>query len=172
MNKKKRAPKAKYALLLLILTAGCNADLYTKHLVSKSLDPRDSITLTSGYMEIKYAQNTSASFGMLGGIDLSVRRPLLITLQVSGCLSLVALIFIRRKQSFQSLLPFVLILAGAIGNAVDRVRLGYVVDFIYFHIRNHFSWPVFNVADILITIGMMLLILQVIAFQTKTRPAS
>ncbi|MCP4680430.1 MAG: signal peptidase II [Deltaproteobacteria bacterium] len=168
MSEKKSAPMAKYVLMIFILLAGCNTDLYTKHLVSKSLEPGESITLTGGYLEIKHAQNKSASFSMLDSIDFNVRRPLLIALQVTGSLFVLALIVVRRRQSFGLLLPYVLILAGAIGNAVDRVRLGYVVDFIYFHIKHYFHWPVFNVADILITIGMMLLILQVIVSQRRT----
>jgi len=165
MSENRRAPMAKYVLLMFILLAGCNTDLYTKHLVSNNLEPGESIPLTGGYLELKHAQNKSASFGMLGNIDLNIRRPVLIALQVTGSLVVLALVFVRRQQTFGQLLPYVLILAGAIGNAVDRVRLGYVVDFIYVHIKHHFHWPIFNVADILITIGMLLLIQKAIVSQ-------
>jgi signal peptidase II len=50
--------------------------------------------------------------------------------------------------------------SGALGNMVDRVRLGYVVDFIHFHVYDSFEWPTFNVADSTITIGVALLLLD------------
>ena len=58
------------------------------------------------------------------------------------------------------LLPYLIILGGAVGNLIDRIRYGYVVDFIYFHIRDRFSWPIFNVADILLSVGVGLLLIQ------------
>jgi signal peptidase II len=53
-----------------------------------------------------------------------------------------------------------LIASGAIGNLVDRFRFGYVVDFIRFHVRNAFVWPTFNIADVTITVGVILLVLE------------
>lgn len=53
-------------------------------------------------------------------------------------------------------------ISGALGNLIDRIRYGYVIDFIHVHIRDVFSWPVFNVADILIVAGIGLLLLQLL----------
>ena len=65
-----------------------------------------------------------------------------------------------------------LVLGGAIGNLADRVRLGYVVDFIHAHWRMRFHWPTFNVADIAITVGIGLMVLEYILGPKKTVPTA
>ncbi len=157
-----RASIAKYALIAFVVITGCGTDLLTKHSVAKTLEPGESITLSDAYLELTHARNESASFGILGNLKPTIRKPVLITAQVAGSLLVLALIFFHRERPFMRLLPFGLILGGAIGNAFDRVRLGHVVDFIHVHLDSRFSWPVFNVADILITAGLILLIWQAI----------
>ena len=92
-------------------------------------------------------------------IDPVIRRPILIGLQLAGALCALALVVVWRKRRFGVLLPFSLIIGGALGNVTDRILLGSVVDFIHVHYQDTFSWPVFNVADILITVGVGLLLL-------------
>lgn len=155
-------PPLKYGLLALVLVTGCNSDLVTKHLASEELAPGESVELVSGYLDLRHTRNDSAAFSLLGQLDPDVRLPLLIAAQSAGALALFALLVAWRRRPLAELLPFPLVLAGALGNVIDRVCHGHVVDFIHFHVRDRFSWPVFNLADVLIAVGVGLILLQAI----------
>jgi len=152
----------KYALLLGVLVAGCNSDLATKEMVGEELERGETVELIGGYLELVHTHNDSAAFGMLQQIDPDLRRPLLIAAQSTASLALLVLIVIWRRKSTIELLPYLLVLSGALGNVIDRVRYGYVVDFIHFHVGRAFSWPIFNVADVLISVGVGLILLQLL----------
>ncbi|MBW2277887.1 MAG: signal peptidase II [Deltaproteobacteria bacterium] len=152
----------KYALLLGVLVAGCNSDLATKRMVSAELDRGETVELVSGYLELKHTHNDAAAFSLLQQIDPDVRRPLLIAAQSTASLVLCILIVLWRRKSIGELLPYLLVLSGALGNVIDRIRYGHVVDFIHFHVGDRFSWPIFNVADILIAVGVGLILLRLL----------
>ena len=152
----------KLILIVFIVLGGCHSDLYTKHLATEALRDQPSVPLVSGYLDLRYTENEAIAFSFLDSVPKSLKRPLFASLQLFSSLLVCILLVLWRKKPFWSLLPFVLILSGALGNAFDRVRFGYVVDFIHFHIQDRFSWPVFNVADILISVGIGLLILQIL----------
>ncbi len=156
----------KYCLLVFVLFAGCNSDLYTKKLATESLKDNPSVSVVNGYLDLKYTENRAAGFSLFHQLDPSTRKPLLIGLQVLGSISLLVFIFWFRKKPLPVVLPFLIILSGALGNLIDRIRNGYVVDFIFFHIENQFSWPIFNVADILIVVGAGLAIIQTFSRRT------
>lgn len=137
-----------YTLLLGVATAVIVADQLSKAVVSNDLGRGRVIQLAGGRVFLDYTRNTGAAFSILkagGGLFL--------VLAVVVSISIVA--FYRRLAS--SPLPvrigLGLVLGGAIGNLIDRVRLGYVVDFIDLR-----WWPVFNVADSAIVVGVALLI--------------
>ena len=65
-----------------------------------------------------------------------------------------------RKEGFMVLLPLVLIMSGALGNLIDRLMNGYVIDFFYFHYEYDYSFPIFNVADVLVFCGVALMLIQ------------
>jgi len=119
----------------------------------------EGIELVTNYLELRYAENCGAAFGMLDDAPRWLRASVFLT---AGMLAMVALgtMFMRGSggQLFAASVP--LIISGALGNMIDRVRLGYVVDFIHFHIYDRFEWPTFNVADITITVGVGLLLLD------------
>jgi signal peptidase II len=119
----------------------------------------DSIVLVPNYLELHYAENCGAAFSMLG----EAPRWLRVTIFVgAGIVFIVVLLwmFVRGHGGARFAAAVPLVISGALGNMVDRVRLGYVVDFIRFHIYDKFEWPVFNVADVNITIGIALLLLD------------
>ena len=153
-------PLIKLVLVLFSLLAGCQSDLQTKRLAEENLKGQPSVTLISGYLDLRYTENEGIGFSMFENLRPSVRRPALSALQGLTALAVAAFLWISRRQKFFTLLPLVLVLAGAIGNTWDRIRYGYVIDFIHFHVQDHFSWPVFNIADVLIAVGVGLLILQ------------
>lgn len=158
----------KLLLITFVLLAGCQSDLQTKRLAVDALKNKSAIPLISGYLDLRYTENEALSFSMLESLPTDIRRPLITVLQLLSTLAMALLLFAARKKSFGILLPLLLILSGAFGNAWDRLHSGYVVDFIHFHIGTIFSWPIFNIADVLIAIGIGLLLLQAFFYKGET----
>lgn len=117
------------------------------------------IELVPNYLEFRYAENCGAAFGMLDDAPRWLRVSVFLS---AGVLAMIALgtMFVRGSGGSLFAASVPLIVSGALGNMIDRVRLGYVVDFIHFHIYDRFEWPTFNVADITITVGVGLLLLD------------
>ncbi len=134
------------ALLLLL-------DQFTKHLASTNLKGGNSLVLIPGIFQLHYLENRGAAFGMMQGMRLWF---------IIGTFLLLAMIILFYWRSpmesrFKwARLTMILLTSGALGNLIDRLRLNYVVDFFYFELIN---FPIFNVADIYVTFGMILLIL-------------
>jgi signal peptidase II len=118
------------------------------------------LVVLRGFVELCYAENTGVAFSFLDDLRPSVRRPLLVGIPLLEATAVTCLLWYFRARSFTALLPFVLILSGAAGNLLDRLRHGYVVDFVYVHAKDVFDWPIFNVADTLLVAGVALLALQ------------
>lgn len=126
------------------------ADQVTKALVARYLAPGESRPLIPPIVSLTHVQNTGAAFGLFKGQQAWF---ILLSLVVIGWL-------VWELRARQTLAPTMrwgsaLILGGAVGNVIDRLRLGYVTDFIDFHV-----WPVFNLGDSAITIGVALLLLH------------
>lgn len=115
--------------------------------------------IVEDYLELSYAENCGAAFGLLDDAPDGLRRGLFGLAAIAATLILFWMFFMGRGGPwFAYSVP--LIVSGAVGNLVDRVRLGYVVDFIRFHWANSWDYPTFNVADITITIGVAMLIID------------
>jgi len=134
-----------YYYLTLLLIA---SDQITKFLVQTKMLPMQSIPIIKGWFSLTYATNYGAAFGILQSQTL---------LLVAITLGVLIMIWVNRKKmsDYPRLLQIGLAVAlgGAVGNLLDRVRLGYVVDFL-----NFYMWPIFNVADMTIVIGVGLII--------------
>jgi len=133
--------------LFVVLTI-LSLDQLTKLLVTKNLAPYQSVPVISGIFHITLVHNRGAAFGLLKG------QFYLFVLASIGAIILIALHLKKnsgRKFDVYSL-SLLLILAGALGNLIDRLAFGYVIDFLDFRV-----WPVFNLADSAITIGAILL---------------
>jgi signal peptidase II len=119
----------------------------------------DSIVLVPDYLELRYAENCGAAFGLL---DEAPRWLRVVVFMGAGIVAIAALLWMFAQghggKLFAVSVP--LVASGALGNMIDRLRLGYVVDFIHFHIRDGFEWPTFNVADSTITVGVALLLID------------
>lgn len=149
---KKRGKEAVVFLLLLLL------DQFTKLWAVKVLKPIGNIPLIKGVLEISYVENRGAAFGIMQNKQWFF---LIITIAV-----LVGLVWISSKipeekhfAPLRTCLYFVG--AGAVGNMIDRIFRKYVVDFIYFSLIN---FPVFNVADIYVTVSAVLLVVLILFF--------
>ena len=141
-----------YYLLFLVLVL---LDQLTKQIFILSFDLGDSI-FVNYYLSWTYLQNTGAAFSILadGG---SIQKTFL--LSVSVLVSVVVVFWIQKTDisQRQKLMGQFFLLSGAVGNLIDRAQYGYVIDFIDINILN---WPVFNLADSFIFIGVMLLLFE------------
>lgn len=142
-------------MVIILLTA---ADQYLKYLAVLRLKDQAPYVLIDGILELHYLENKGAAFGMLQNKK---------ALFVFMCVVMLTIIFyvlfkLPRQKKYRIWQVFLcLICAGAAGNMIDRVRYDYVVDYIYFRI---IDFPVFNLADILITIGTVLFFIVVLFF--------
>lgn len=138
-------------------------DQVTKHWVVSYFAgsiARPPVQVVSGYLDFEFLKNTGAAFSTFDG------RPWLLTLFIVLALLVVGYLYWRTRDTGSLLLKtgFGLVIGGAIGNLIDRFTRAYVVDFVHFQIpgaAGHaptFDWPVFNVADSAISVGVVLLV--------------
>ncbi|MBT3276719.1 MAG: lipoprotein signal peptidase [Candidatus Thioglobus sp.] len=144
---------AKWYFLVLLLII---VDQLTKLLIYGYLKPNESLEVTS-FLSFSHVHNYGAAFSFLANEDGWQQYFLVM---VSSIASLAIAIWMAKttKQQVFKLLALSLILSGAVGNLIDRAALGFVIDFIDFHYQT-FYFPVFNVADMAISAGVVLLIL-------------
>jgi signal peptidase II len=131
-------------------------DLYTKFLVQGAFNYGDHLTITSFFALVRY-HNEGAAFSFLANAGGWQK----IFFSGISMIAIVVISYLLRKHKTQQLFCFALalVLGGAIGNLYDRLTLGYVVDFLYFHYQGY-AWPAFNVADSAICVGVALLFLD------------
>jgi signal peptidase II len=135
-------------LFLLVLVA----DQYTKLAVQQDFFLGQSVPVLAGIFNLTYVQNTGGAFGIMRN-----STNLFIVISIVVILFIIYFLIKEEKKDVYVQVIFSLVLGGAISNLIDRLRLGYVVDFIDFQV-----WPVFNIADAAITIGMVLLLIRII----------
>jgi signal peptidase II len=125
-------------------------------MVLGSLKLYESIEITS-FFSLTHVHNYGAAFSFLADED-GWQQYFLVS--ISAIASIVIILWMSKTSTKQpyKLIALSLILSGAIGNLIDRAVFGFVIDFINLHYQD-FYWPVFNVADIAITLGVMLLLL-------------
>jgi signal peptidase II len=144
-------------------------DQITKTLVDRTMALYESRSIVDGLLKLTYVQNRGAAFGILSDADLPNQHWML---AVVSLLALGAIAFYAWKLPANARMPrlaLALIMGGAVGNLLDRLRLGYVVDFVDVFWGPH-HWPAFNVADSAISIGVALLLLDILRHpQGETR---
>ncbi len=151
--------KTKYIFLTVVTTVIIILDQATKLLIDRTMDIHSSITVVQNFFNITYIRNKGAAFGFLA--DSSIRLPFFITISIVAVVVIIGIF--RKLGPEQKLTAFSLslIFAGALGNLIDRIRLGEVIDFIYVHWYEHY-WPAFNVADSSICVGVFLLAIDML----------
>lgn len=153
-------------MLALIIAAVCVLlDQLTKYLVLTSLKGQAPLVIIENLLSFVYVENRGAAFGILQNKQLFF---VIITVLSLFIVSFI-LLFHYKKLSNLMILALGAILGGTIGNFIDRVRLGYVVDFISVRIFNRFDFAVFNLADSFIVCGAFLLMIYILFFEGKTR---
>lgn len=159
------------ATYLALIAALVVVDQVTKRLVARWVGLNSSQTVIPGFFSITRIHNKGAIFG---AFSQTPNRLVFLVLTAASliALALVVYYFIKTPASdWKIKLALSLILAGALGNFVDRVFRGYVIDFLDFYVgRRH--WPFFNVADSCITVGALLLIFFFIIRKPSCSPSS
>ncbi len=149
--------KARYRLLTIVSLSILLLDQATKLYIDSAFRLHESVTVLENFFHITYVRNKGAAFGIFA--DSAFRIPFFITISIIAVGGL--LWYYRKLTPEQKWLQYgvSLILSGAVGNLIDRVRFGEVIDFLDVHWYRH-HWPAFNVADSAITIGVAILIID------------
>jgi signal peptidase II len=148
----------------VLALAGC--DHATKGIAKAELEGRRPVSVVGDVVRLDYTENRDTGFGLLRWVDPETRLPIIVALQSLGALALAALLLLRRALDLRAA-GFALALGGALGNLADRILRGYVVDFVRLP-----HWPVFNLADVWISIGVGLLALAMLRGDLKPSRAS
>lgn len=149
--------KNKYLWVGAIFSAVLVLDQVTKYLVMKFIPWHGAVRVIPGFFDLTYVRNPGAAFGILSGDHGTWRTVFFvgITLVALGVIA----VLIRKAHERLLIVAFSLIAGGAIGNLIDRVRFGEVVDFIEWYYRSY-HWPTFNIADSAISVGVGLLVVD------------
>jgi signal peptidase II len=143
-------------------------DQLVKALVVRTIGLHDYVPLVDGLLSLSHVRNHGAAFGLLSDWNLPYQSLLLSLLSLLA-LGAIGLYFARLPEAARlPRLALALVLGGAVGNVIDRIRLGYVVDFVHVYWREY-QWPDFNVADSAITIGVALLVIDILS-SPETEP--
>ena len=148
------------SMVLVALMTGL--DQWTKWAVSTHMRPGQSIVIIPKLFELTYLQNTGAGFSIFEGYG----KPFFAVLTVIA-MAVMLWAYIKAKRPGLQM-SLALIFAGALGNFIDRMALGYVVDFFHFYIFG-WSFPVFNIADICITLGFVFLVIDMLREEHEQR---
>jgi signal peptidase II len=132
-------------------------DQASKWLAVASLPFQEQVVFIPGAWNWHLTHNTGAAFSFLADAGGWQHH---FFIGLAALISLVLAVALRRlpREDWRNAFPFALIIAGALGNLVDRVRFGYVVDFVEWHAADSYYWPVFNVADSCIVVGAVLMV--------------
>jgi len=146
----------KYFLFFVTTVPVILLDQITKTYISSTMSLHESFVVIEGLFNITYIRNPGAAFGFLRGVSPIFRH--VFFLSVAMIALLLILYYIWKSRELPLTFSLSLILAGAVGNLIDRVRFGEVIDFLDVYIGSY-HWPAFNAADSAISIGAAILIL-------------
>jgi signal peptidase II len=158
--------KRKYWVLLISFVLILGLDQYTKYRVEQNIPLHHTIKVVDGFFNLTHLRNSGGAFGILGGEKGGVGTFFFVSVSLMAVGILIYLLYRLKEHERTLSLSLSLILSGAVGNLIDRIRYGEVVDFLDFHLFSH-HWPAFNVADSAITIGIGLMLLELLVHDKK-----
>ena len=136
-------------------------DQATKALVRSRLELHESITVIPGFFDLTRVHNTGAAYGFLNAVDFPFKAGVFALIAVAALIGLVAYSGTLEPWQMLTRLGLSLVIGGAAGNLIDRVTAGYVLDFVDLY-RGHWHFWAFNVADAAISVGVALMILELL----------
>jgi signal peptidase II len=154
-----KAMKPHYTLFASITFVGLLLDQVTKLYIDRTMQLFESIPVVPNFFNITYVRNRGAAFSFLS--EASWRLPFFIGITLVASIAIIVAFHKLRDDQKLAQVSLAMIFSGAVGNLIDRVRLGEVIDFLDVHWYRH-HWPAFNVADSLICVGVFLLALDML----------
>ena len=172
----------KYLPLLIFPPIVILLDQWTKWLVLEKIPLGRNIPVIDGFFDLVHFRNRGVAFSMFNDLGESGHQWFFYVITAVAAAALFALYRKTGPGDRKTQIPLAIILGGALGNIIDRIRLGEVVDFLYFHWRHQtadidlfgwhsrfvLAWPAFNVADAAITCGALFLVFKVL-FEPKNK---
>ena len=158
-------PNALAWLVLSVVLIGL--DQFSKWLAVARLEFQQPEAFIPGFWNWTLTHNTGAAFSFLADAG-GWQHLFFIGLALAISIGLAIALRRTARSDWRTALPFALIIAGALGNVIDRLRFGYVVDFVQWYFRS-FQWPVFNLADSCIVVGAVLMLLTSVGHKGKVR---
>ena len=144
-------------MIYIIFIVGLILDYITKIWAIDTLKGKPDITVIEGFFDFSYLENRGAAFGIFQG------RVYLLAAVTFLVLGVLFINYVKtKKKTLMFTISNALILTGAAGNLIDRLRYGFVVDFISWHWKEAYYFPTFNIADICVTVGTGLLIIYIL----------
>jgi signal peptidase II len=161
-----------YAFLAIVSLVTLAADLGTKGWAEARLEAARpfagrTVELIKGHVYLTLAQNPGGAWGILQDESASVRKPFFVLISIAAVVFIVSLYRKLEPRQWALKWGLPLVLGGAIGNLVDRIRYGHVIDFIRVRVTETFTWPTFNVADIAIVVGVGLMAIDMFTPRNK-----
>lgn len=163
-------PKLKVALSAFLISLPL--DQVTKIFISDNLTFADRITVVEGLFYLTHVRNTGAAFGLFADADPALRIVFFVGISIVA-LGIILSFYTKLAPGDRlSALALGLIMGGAVGNLIDRIRLQEVIDFLHVRLWGGYSWPDFNLADSFIVVGVGILILELLASEGESRAQS
>ena len=164
--------KKKNLIALIVPVATIILDQWTKGMVLDRFKLGESIPVLGSFFNLTYVRNTGAAFGFMANVESSLRVPFFLAVPLVA-LVVIGLLFRKLPAGdVRTAGALSLVVGGAIGNLIDRINLGYVVDFLDFHWNYQAHFPAFNVADSAICVGVGLLMIDMAGKDGKEPDAS
>lgn len=158
--------KRKYWVLLIVCLLILILDQFTKYEVEQKLPLHHRVEVISHFFNLTHVRNAGGAFGIFGGRRGGWGTLFFVGISVLAIGSLFYFIWKVKEDEKNLNLSFSLVLAGAIGNLIDRLRYGEVIDFLEFYLSS-FYWPAFNIADSAICIGIGLMAFEILIWDHK-----
>jgi signal peptidase II len=161
LERRSRGVSRKWKIVAGWLAAIVVVDQITKAIVDRTMALHHSIPIIDGLFNLTYVRNTGAAFGIFAGSHEVFRRPFLIGVSIVAIGFIFVMLKRLREDATGLAVALAFILGGAIGNLIDRVGYGEVIDFLDVYWANY-HWPAFNVADSFITIGVTITLIYLL----------
>ena len=159
--------KKDYLLFILPAVAVIIIDQISKAAVAGAIRYHESVTVIDGFFNLVHVRNRGMAFGLMNRPDPGIGYYLLVCATVTAIIALIIWFKKLKKENRGLIFGLSLILGGASGNLIDRLRLKEVVDFLDFYVGGY-HWPSFNMADSSITVGAFWIAINIIFFGTRS----
>ncbi len=156
----KAFPKWKILTIVITVPWVILFDQWTKQIVLNRFQWGESVSVIDSFFAFTYVRNMGAAFGILHNAPSYFRDPFFILIPILALVIITAVLAKLKANQKLTAVALSLVMGGAVGNLIDRVRFGYVVDFLDVHWKEIYHWPAFNIADSCIVVGVCYLFIQ------------